>query len=120
MFGFAFFIAMYLLGNYLSTRFALPVPGSIIGLGMVFALLVVRGRVDMPLKASSDVLLRYIALMLVPTCVGVITLLHDVPPGLPGLLLALVLALVCGCMATAWIANALFAKRKTVMHRVTS
>lgn len=107
MFGFAFFIAMYLVGNDLSTRFALPIPGPIIGLGLVFALLVVRGKVDAPLKGPADTLLRYLALMLVPTCVGVVELIHCVPSGIPGLACVLVLALVAGSLATAWIANAL-------------
>ncbi|WGS51162.1 CidA/LrgA family protein [Paraburkholderia sp. D15] len=119
MFGFAFYIAMYLVGNYLSTRFALPVPGAIIGLGLVFAMLSARGRIDAPLKASSDTLLRYLALMLVPTCVGVVKLIHSVPPGILSLIVVLVLALVAGCLAVAWIANALLGRRHAAARAVT-
>lgn len=107
-------------GDYLSTRFALPVPGTIVGLGLVFMLLVVRGKVDDALKASSETLLRYLALMLVPTCVGVVKLIHDVPPGVLNVLLVLVLALVCGSLATAWIANTLLTRRKAATQPVTS
>lgn len=120
MFGFAFYIAMYLVGNYLSTRFALPVPGAIIGLGLVFAMLTVRGKVDVSLKGSSEVLLRYLAPMLVPTCVGIVKLIHNAPPGIPGLILVLLLALVAGCLATALIANTLLARRHPATGPVTS
>jgi holin-like protein len=120
MFGFAFYIAMYLVGSYLPARFALPVPGAIIGLGLVFAVLTVRGKVDAPLKVSSDGLLRYLALMLVPTCVGVVNLIHSVPAGILSLILVLVLALVAGCLATAWIANTLLARRHAATGPVAS
>ncbi|RDV00717.1 CidA/LrgA family protein [Trinickia dinghuensis] len=110
MFGFAFYIALDLIGDYLSARFALPVPGSIIALGLVFAMLTARGKVDEPLKASSDMLLRYLAVMLVPTCVGVITLIQHAPSGMATLIVVLVLALVIGSLATGWMANALLAR----------
>ncbi|MEC5162859.1 MULTISPECIES: CidA/LrgA family protein [unclassified Janthinobacterium] len=110
MFGFAFFIAMYLLGNYLSSQFSLPIPGSIIGFGLVFILLTIRGKVDAPLKEASDSMLRYLALMLVPIGVGVMKLIGAVPPGISKLMLVLVVALVVGGVATAKITQWLLAR----------
>lgn len=120
MFGFAFFIAMYLVGDDLSTRFALPVPGPIIGLALVFVLLVVRGKVDAPLKSSADTLLRYLAPMLVPSCVGVVELIRHVPPGIGRLVAVLAFALVAGAFATARIAGALLGRREPEAGRMAS
>ena len=101
MAGFVFFVMMFLVGDYLSVRFALPIPGSIIGLGMALCVLAIRGRVDAPLKSSSGTLLRYLPLMLTPIGVGVVKLTEDPPSGLWRLIVVLVLALVVGAIGTA-------------------
>lgn len=113
MFGFAFFIGMYLLGNYLSIQFSLPIPGSIIGFGLVFVLLTIRRKVDTPLKEAADSMLRYLALMLVPIGVGVVKLIGAVPPGISKLMLVLVIALVLGGIATAKLTQWLLARYLT-------
>ncbi len=71
MFGFVFFVTFFLIGEYFSTRFSLPIPGSMIGLCLALAFLAVRGRVDAPLRESSGKFLRYLPLMLVPVGVGI-------------------------------------------------
>lgn len=118
MLSFAFFIAVYLVGNELSTRFALPIPGSIIGLGLVFTLLAVRGKVDAPLKESADVMLRYLPLMLVPIGVGVVKLVGAVPQGISVLLLVLVAALAFGGVAAAKITQRLLAWHHKSQHGI--
>jgi len=112
MFGFAFFIVMSLLGNEISTRLSLPIPGSIIGLTLVFAMCCVRGKVDEPLKAAADSMLRYLALMLVPIGVGIVKLIDVVPQGMPTLIAVLALALAVGAVATAKLAQTLLTCRR--------
>jgi holin-like protein len=112
MSGFVFFIAMYLAGDYVSTYFSLPIPGAIIGLIAVLAMLIARGRVDASLKEAADSFLRYLALMLVPIGVCVIKLLDSAPVGIWKFETVLVLALVLGAVLTAKIMQGLLWLRK--------
>jgi len=99
--GFVFFVMMFLAGEFISLRFALPIPGSIIGLGMALCVLIIRGQVDGPLKSSAGTLLRYLPLMLAPIGVGVVKLTDHPPSGLWKLMAVLVLALAVGAIGTA-------------------
>lgn len=112
MSGFIFFVAMYLVGDYLSASFGLPIPGPIIGLVLVLCILIARGQVDAPLKEAADSFLRYLALMLVPIGVGVIKLLNPAPVGIWKLEAVLIVALILGAVATAKIMQGLLACRK--------
>ena len=112
MSGFIFFVAMYLVGDYLSSSFGLPIPGPIIGLVLVLGMLIARGQVDAPLKEAADSFLRYLALMLVPIGVGVIKLLNPAPIGIWKLEAVLIVALILGAVATAKIMQGLLAFRK--------
>jgi len=103
MLGFVFFVTMFLVGEYLSTRFGLPVPGSMIGLCIALVFLVVRGRVDAPLRESAGKFLRYLPLMLVPLGVGIVKLVEAPPAGLWRLEVVLVISLIIGAPAVAMI-----------------
>lgn len=103
MAGFVFFVTFFLAGEYLSTRFSLPIPGSMIGLCLALVFLAVRGRVDAPLRESSRSFLRYLPLMLVPVGVGIVKLVEAPPAGLWRLEVVLVLSLIVGAPAVAWI-----------------
>lgn len=108
--GFLFFVALYLAGDYVSTRFALPIPGSIIGLGLALGFLALRGRVDSAIKPASDLLLRYLPLLLVPVGAGVIRIVDAPPAGLWRLEAVLIIALFAGVLGTARIAEGLLAR----------
>lgn len=62
------------LGECLSQGFALPVPGGVIGMVLLFAALIVRGRVPRDLDSSAPHLLKPLALYFVPASVGVMTM----------------------------------------------
>ncbi len=110
MLGCLFFVGLYLAGDYLSTRFALPIPGSIIGLGMALAFFALRGKVDSRIKPASDLLLRYLPLLLVPVGAGVIRIVDAPPAGLWRLEAVLIIALFVGVLGTAKIAEGLLAR----------
>ncbi len=110
MLGCLFFVGLYLAGDYLSTRFALPIPGSIIGLGMALGFFALRGKVDSRIKPASDLLLRYLPLLLVPVGAGVIRIVNAPPPGLWRLEAVLIIALFAGVLGTAKIAEGLLAR----------
>lgn len=71
LFGLAALMGFWLVGEGISHTLALPVPGSVIGLLMLFALLCLLGRVPESLAQASDGLLGYLALLFVPAGVGV-------------------------------------------------
>ena len=73
-------LACQLLREVLVRALALPLPGPVAGLGLLFAALVVRGRrrpelagaVPEDLGQVCDVLLRNLSLLFIPAAVGVV------------------------------------------------
>jgi len=70
--------ACQLAGELLVTATGLPLPGPVIGMVLLFAFLVVRGRMSAPgvpanLAAVGDGLLNHLSLLFVPAGVGVMT-----------------------------------------------
>lgn len=63
-------------GELLSQFFGLPVPGPVIGMVILFAILMLRGSVSAPLAATGDGLLSHLSLLFVPAGVGVMVHLH--------------------------------------------
>jgi holin-like protein len=64
-----------LLGELVCRLFALPLPGPVVGMGLLFAFLLARGgqgkrAVPKPLGAISDQLLGHLSLLFVPATVG--------------------------------------------------
>lgn len=110
MLGCLFFAALYLAGDYLSTRFALPIPGSIIGLSMALGFFTLRGKVDASIRPCANLLLLYLPLLLVPVGAGVIRIVNAPPAGLWRLEAVLVIALFLGVLGTAKIAEGLLAR----------
>jgi holin-like protein len=118
MFGFVFFLAMYLAGNYLSSALSLPIPGAIVGLVLVLCILLIRGRVDAPVKEAADLFLKYLALMLVPIAVGVTQLVNVAPSDVWKLEIVVVLALIVGAIMTAKIMEGLLTLGKFQLRPV--
>lgn len=60
-----------LLGEIATRAFTLPVPGPVLGMGLLFAFLAVRGgKTPAPLAAAADGLLGNLSLLFVPAAVG--------------------------------------------------
>lgn len=110
--GLFFFMMMFLAGEYLSSSFHLPIPGSIIGLGMALCVMALRGRVDAPLKSSASTLLRFLPLMMVPLGVGVVKLTDAPPSGLWRLIVVLLASLAIGSVGAAFIMQGFLGLRK--------
>jgi len=112
MSGFAFFIAAYLAGDFVSVHLGLPIPGAIVGMVLVLVMLIARGHVDPPLKQAADTFLRYLSLMLVPLGVGMVKILDDPAwADVWKLGVVLLLALMLGAVLVAKIMQALLAIR---------
>jgi holin-like protein len=57
-------------GDLLQAWLQLPIPGPVIGMGMLLAALIGRGRLPDGLECAANGLLRYLPMMFVPAGVG--------------------------------------------------
>ncbi|MBV1919751.1 MAG: CidA/LrgA family protein [Pseudomonadales bacterium] len=68
--GLLILIGFQLTGEFISAQFQLPFPGSVIGMGLLFLYLLLKGNTPQPLSTTSTALFPYIPLFLMPACVG--------------------------------------------------
>jgi holin-like protein len=68
-------IALQLIGESIVQVSGLPVPGAIIGLILLYAILVVRGDISEEMSRTSGFLLQNLGVLFVPAGVGVIAYL---------------------------------------------
>ena len=61
-----------LAGEVLVRSLGAPFPGPVLGMGLLFAILLVRGRSTAEIDAVADTLLRNLSLLFVPAAVGVV------------------------------------------------
>jgi putative effector of murein hydrolase LrgA (UPF0299 family) len=64
-------LSCQLAGELIARLTGIPVPGPVIGLLLLFALLAVRGGAPDALQGAADGLLRHLSLLFVPAGVGV-------------------------------------------------
>jgi holin-like protein len=84
-----------LAGEAIALFFALPVPGPVIGMGLLFAALALRGGASAELRGTAQNLLQHLSLLFVPAGVGV--MLHA--ERIAGEWLPIVVALVVSTFA---------------------
>ena len=60
-----------LAGEAIALFFALPIPGPVIGMGLLFAALALRGGPSPELRGTAQNLLQHLSLLFVPAGVGV-------------------------------------------------
>ena len=61
------------LGNLIQSGLALPIPGSIIGMLLLLAMLITRGKTPQSLQNISKVLSPLLPLFIIPVSVGIVT-----------------------------------------------
>jgi holin-like protein len=97
-----------LAGEVLARTLYLPVPGPVIGMVLLFAALVLRGRpVPQGLGATADALLGNLGLLFVPAGVGVVLYLPLLARDWAPISLAVVAGTLLGIAATGRLAQAL-------------
>lgn len=108
-------LAMLLLaqsaGELLVRALRLPLPGPVLGLGLVLALLAwppTRRVVAAPVEAAADGLLAHLSLLFVPLGVGVIAHLGLLGGHAAALALVVLLSTIAGLVATALVLQALW------------
>jgi holin-like protein len=90
-------------GEVIAQGAGLPVPGPVIGLVLLLALLMLRGGPDDDLKATSAGLLRHLSLLFVPAGVGVMTQLGVLGRNWLPVAAAILLSTAIGLAVTGWV-----------------
>lgn len=68
--AFTWLIMFQLAGEATVRLFMLPLPGPVVGLVLLYAVLVARGGIPEDLRATSSTLLQHLMLLLVPATAG--------------------------------------------------
>lgn len=99
-----------LAGEILARILSLPVPGPVIGMGLLFATLVIRGRSGKPvpeaLQHTANTLLQHLSLLFVPAGTGVMIYLQLIAEEWLPITAALILSTLAGLAVTALILRA--------------
>ncbi|MCK5165900.1 MAG: CidA/LrgA family protein [Rhodospirillaceae bacterium] len=69
-------LAYQLVGEVISKGLELPLPGPVVGMGLLFLTLLIKGNLPEGLKKTSQGLLSHLSLLFVPAGVGVMMHMH--------------------------------------------
>jgi holin-like protein len=69
--AFTVLLLFQLSGEAVALFFALPIPGPVIGMALLFGMLAWRGKVPVVLRKTAQTLLQHLSLLFVPAGVGV-------------------------------------------------
>lgn len=123
--GYVIIFAILLGSEYLVEQTNLNIPGSIIGLLVLFVYFSIKGKISDEIGESAGTLLKYLPLMLVPIGVGIKELFVTFDSQLIAMLGASFIALLLAVfitVATIWIIKYLldkFSKKELVANENT-
>lgn len=92
-----------LCGEVMVRWLALPVPGPVAGMLLLFLFLAIRNGPDEELRTTSQNLLKHLSLLFVPAGTGIVLHLGRVGEQWLALLLSLLLSTVLTLLVTAWV-----------------
>ena len=81
-------------GEIVSRLFSLPVPGPVIGLVLLLAFLIRRGKVDIPINIVASALVKNLGVLFVPAAVGVVMFLPQLKANFWAISIALIVSVV--------------------------
>lgn len=90
-----------LVGELIAHLFALPIPGAVIGMVLLFIMLIVKGEVSHHLKTDASGLLQHLSLLFVPAGVGIMVHIHRVAAELFPIAMAIIVSTFLGMAVTA-------------------
>jgi holin-like protein len=93
-----------LAGEAMARAFGLPVPGPVIGMGLLLSALLLRGRVPEALGRTADGLLAHLGLLFVPAGVGVVLHLEVLAADAAPIALAVLGGTLVAIGTSAWVA----------------
>lgn len=102
-----------LTGEVLAQLFALPIPGPVIGMALLFAALALRGGPSAELRNTAQSLLQHLSLLFVPAGVGVMLHFHRIGDEWLPLAASLIGSTVLTIAVTALVLRALSRRAET-------
>ena len=116
--GLTLLILMQLLGTAINVLFLPMLPGQVIGMLLLFALLVLRGEVSPSLNEAASSLLRYLPLLLIPTAVGAVLFIDTMHGQLIAVSAAMLISLVVSMLFSGWLMQKLIERRQRNQEEV--
>ncbi len=98
-----FILLLQLLGEACARLFALPIPGAVLGMLLLWFWLIARLPVPKKLEALARNIFNYLALLYIPAAVGIIEQGQRIASDGWWLLLSIVLSTLAGIAASAWV-----------------
>ncbi|KKB63060.1 murein hydrolase transporter LrgA [Robbsia andropogonis] len=105
--AFTALLGFQLLGEALALLLHLPIPGSVIGMILLFLFLLWRPSVAKSVEPAADTLLKHLSLLFVPAGAGVMTFGARMGDELPALAVTLLVSTVLAIAVTALVTSAL-------------
>jgi holin-like protein len=96
-------LALQLVGEVLHIALALPIPGPVIGMALLFVGLLVRRRTPAELEKTASALHDHFGLLFVPAGVGVMTYIPLLTAEWRPILSALIGSTVAAIAVTGWV-----------------
>lgn len=96
-----------LAGEAIALFFSLPVPGPVIGMGLLFVALGLRGGPSQELRGTAQTLLQHLSLLFVPAGVGVMLHVERIADEWLPIVVALVVSTFAAIIVTALVLRAL-------------
>lgn len=104
--AFALLLVFQLVGEVAAQYFALPVPGPLVGMLLLFGALIARGNLPEPLREAANSLLRHLMLLFIPAVTGVMLYFDRIAsewlPFLAACIVGAAVTLVVTALVLAW------------------
>jgi holin-like protein len=108
--AFALLLVFQLVGEVAAQGLHLPVPGPLIGMLLLFAALLARGRLPGELRDTAHAMLRHLMLLFIPAVTGVMMyfdrIARDLLPFLAACVLGAAVTLVVTALTLRWMLRA--------------
>lgn len=106
-------LVFQLVGEVIARALALPIPGPVIGMALLFLALLIRGGPGEDLRLASGQLLQHLSLLFVPAGTGIVLYGDRIAAEWLPLLMSLFLSTFLTLAVTALVLKALTRKRAT-------
>ncbi|MDO8933934.1 MAG: CidA/LrgA family protein [Rhodocyclaceae bacterium] len=100
-------LVFQLIGEVIAQAYALPVPGPVIGMALLFAALALRGGASPELRNTAQGLLQHLSLLFVPAGTGVMLHFHRMQDEWLPLVVSLLASTVITIAVTALVLRAM-------------
>ncbi|MFO1311581.1 MAG: CidA/LrgA family protein [Burkholderiales bacterium] len=105
--GFTWLLLFQCAGEAVAYVTGIPVPGPVLGMALLLAVLLARGRASDSMTATAEVLARHLSLLFVPAGAGVMLHVGQIEaewvPIVAALAISTVLALAASALAFQWL-----------------